>query len=329
MIPYTPPKAVTALPVIDLSLLHSPHEVHHQRLAAEIRSACLDTGFFYVKNHGLDEAVVQRQYALSRTLFGLPAAGKQALLQARSPARRGYEASAAQVLDEGSPPDLKESFRYGRDPAPGNPYAGRGLPTYGPSQWPVEPAGLGEAMAPYYDAMVAVGRDLMAALALSLELPRDYFDRFYTWPMATVRLLKYPPMAPDAADNQIGAGAHTDWGGITVLSQDGVGGLEVRNVDGDWVQAPPIPGTLIINLGELMARWTNDRYRSNLHRVRNNTQATDRYSIAFFFDPEYDARIDCIPSCIAPGEERRFATCTAGEHIAHMHHRTTSTAAVA
>lgn len=325
MIPYTPPQAITSLPIIDLSMLRSPRTEDRAAIAAQIRSACLNTGFFYVTHHGIPSDAFTRQYALSRTFFDLSLNEKLAIAQSKSFAKRGYEPQAAQVLDEGSPPDLKESFRFGRDPSEDNPYLNRRLPTYGPNQWPTHPEGLSQAMLPYHDAMESVGRQVLAGLALSLDLHPTYFESFYEHPMSTVRLLKYPPMPANAEDNQIGAGAHTDWGGITVLSQDGVGGLEVRNVDGVWIQAPPMQDALIVNIGELMSRWTNGRYRSTLHRVKNNALATDRYSIAFFFDPSYDALIDCIPSCIGPGEERQFAPCSAGEHIAYMHKLTSGT----
>jgi isopenicillin N synthase-like dioxygenase len=120
----------------------------------------------------------------------------------------------------------------------------------------------------------------------------------------------------NAAEHQIGAGAHTDWGGITILAQDDVGGLDVQDTSGSWLHAEPVPGTFVINLGDLMARWTNERYHSTPHRVFNPPDARDRYSIVLFYGPRDDARIECLPTCIRPGETPRFAACTAGEHLA-------------
>ncbi|MGQ7932199.1 isopenicillin N synthase family dioxygenase [Paraburkholderia sp. D1E] len=326
MIPYTPPKAVSTLPIVDLALLDSDDPCDRNALAEQVRRACLDTGFFYVRQHGVANDIIERQYALSRTFFDLDLEAKLRVAQHRSPAKRGYEPQSAQTLDNGSPPDLKESFRFGRDPEAGNPYSARDLPTYGASQWPAESPGLGEAMLPYYDAMIATGDRILRAIALSLEQAESYFKPFYRNPMATVRLLKYPPNPRHAELNQIGAGAHTDWGGITILSQDSVGGLEVQNVAGDWIHAPPVDDAFIVNIGDLMARWTNGRYRSTLHRVKNSAQHKDRYSIAFFYDPAYDSLIDCIASCQHDAQDRQFPACNAGEHIAEMHRRTSTRA---
>ena len=323
MIPYSPPRAIRELPVIDIGSARSRSPEAMAGAAQAVRRACLDTGFFYVANHGVDAATLQAQFDWSRRFFALPAAAKLALDQARSPAKRGYEPPGRQVLDDGSPADLKESYRYGPEPAAEHPYAGRGLPTYGPSQWPDGLPGFRPAALAYARAMAEVGDAVLALLAVSLELPPDFFGAYYRHPMATVRLLRYPPQPTADSGNLLGAGAHTDWGGVTILAQDEVGGLEVRNVAGEWVAAPPIAGTFVVNLGEMLARWTNDLYRSNLHRVRNASAARDRYSIAFFYDPEYDARIACLPSCLPAGETPRYPACTSGEHIAHMHRITT------
>ncbi len=313
MIPYTPPRVVTELPVIDLG---------SAGCAADMRKACIDTGFFYVVNHGVAEATVEAAFLASRALFALPQAEKLALLQAKSPAKRGYEPPGTQVLDDGSPADHKESFRYGPDPGPSHPYALRRLPTYGPSQWPASLPGIVSPLMAYIGAVTSLGNRILVGLAESLDLPPDYFLAFYGQPMATVRLLRYPPQ-PAVGSNLLGAGAHTDWGGITLLAQDDVGGLEVRNVAGDWIAGPPLKGSFVINIGEMMARWTNGRYQSNMHRVRNNSGAVDRYSMACFYDPEYDSRIECLPSCLVQGEAPTHPPCTAGEHIAQMHAHTT------
>jgi isopenicillin N synthase-like dioxygenase len=159
-------------------------------------------------------------------------------------------------------------------------------------------------------------------MALSLDLPEDYFEHVYDTPGLGLRLLHYPPQPEKAAPNQIGAGAHTDWGGITLLAQDGVGGLEVRNAAGEWIAAKPIPGTFVINLGDLMARWTNGLYNSNAHRVMNNgIRRTDRYSIAFFYSPRPSAVIEALPTCVAADRPAQFESCTAQEHMDEMFRR--------
>jgi isopenicillin N synthase-like dioxygenase len=139
-------------------------------------------------------------------------------------------------------------------------------------------------------------------------------------PNTTLRMLKYPPQPPTAAFNQMGAGAHTDWGGVTLLAQDGLGGLEVRNAAGDWIRAHPVPGTFVVNLGDLTARWTNGLYNSNLHRVMNHS-GCERYSIAFFFGPRPSAVIEALPTCVSADRPAKFPTCTAQEHVNEMFRR--------
>lgn len=322
MIEYTPPRPVESLPVIDLSQ-DAP------TVALAMRRACLDTGFFYVVQHGVAPQLIDAAFQASRQLFDLEDRLKLQLLQSQSFAKRGYEPPGTQVLDDGSPADNKESFRFGRDPGPEHPYVVRRLPTYGPNQWPPSLPGIVAPLMDYLQAVTALGDRVLSMLALSLELDPDFFRAYYRSPMATVRLLKYPPHPAQSAFNLLGAGAHTDWGGITLLAQDPVGGLEVRNVAGEWVEAKPVADSFVINLGEMMARWTNGLYQSNLHRVRNNSSSQDRYSMACFYDPDYDSRIACIESCLAPGALPLYAACTSGEHIAEMHRRTTSQAKAA
>jgi len=137
-----------------------------------------------------------------------------------------------------------------------------------------------------------------------------------------VRLLHYPPHPADAAFNQLGAGAHTDWGSITMLLQDDCGGLEVQHVSGEWIRATPIPGTLIVNLGDMVRRWTNDIYYSTMHRALNNVSGVDRYSVASFFNPNYLYRVECVPTCRPEVGEPLYPPCTVGEHIKEMFEKT-------
>jgi isopenicillin N synthase-like dioxygenase len=151
-----------------------------------------------------------------------------------------------------------------------------------------------------------------------LDLPATWFAPYFENAGETLRLIKYPPHPDNALDGQLGAGAHTDWGGITLLLQDSAGGLEVRNRSGVWLDAVPIPGTFVINLGDLMSRWTNGVYMSNMHRVRNNRSGGDRYSVPFFYGPNPAALISAIPTCVDDTHPRCFADCTASEHMDEM-----------
>ena len=170
-------------------------------------------------------------------------------------------------------------------------------------------------MLSYQAAMRKLGDRVLSLLAASLDLPENQFAPYYDIPMPNVRLLKYPPQPHDAQFNQIGAGAHTDWGGITLLAQDNLGGLEVVNVAEEWLEATPIADTFVVNLGDLMARWTNGLYKSTMHRVRNNKSDRNRYSIAFFYSPRPTAVVECLPTCTDAGRPAQFPPCTVREHL--------------
>ena len=326
MIVYTPPKAATAIPVVDLSGSFSPRQEERKHVAWEIHKACRETGFFYVTNHRVPQALIDAQFEASRRLFELPLQDKMALHMKNSPSTSGYEPIGGQVLDsqdaskEKAPPDLKESFYFAMELPPEHPWAQKRIRGFGHNQWPAIP-GFREQTLAYQAAMRELGERVLAMIALSLELPEDFFAAFYDMPGTTLRLLRYPPHPQAALANQLGAGAHTDWGGITLLAQDALGGLEVRNADGEWVSATPIAGTFVVNLGDLMQRWTNGVYRSNMHRVKNNSSWRDRYSIPFFFSPRPDSRIECMPSCTDASHPPKYAPCTASEHHYEMFRR--------
>jgi len=176
-------------------------------------------------------------------------------------------------------------------------------------------------MSEYFEALLGLGERLMRGMAISLDLPENNFKAFCTEPMATLRLLHYPPQRPDDP-NQRGAGAHTDFGGLTLLRQDGVGGLQVWDQESQgWIHADPVPGTFIVNLGDMIARWTNDRYRSTVHRVVN-TSGRERYSVPFFYTGNYTHTVACIPTCLAPGETPKYPPITVGDHLREMYRRT-------
>jgi isopenicillin N synthase-like dioxygenase len=320
MLLYSAPKTLDHIPIVDLGAEDS------DSIAQEIQIACRGTGFFYVVNHGVPQDLIDNQFLFAKRFFDLPLEAKLALHMKKSPTTAGYEPTGGQILDsqddksEKAPPDLKESFYCGLELVPDDPLLGMKVRGFGHNQWP-DLSGFREQMIGYYAALSALGDRLHRLLALSLDMPEPWFKQFHAPAAATLRLIKYPPQPRDAQFNQIGAGAHTDWGGITILAQDSVGGLEVRTVQGDWIKAPPVAGTFVINLGDLMARWTNGLYMSNMHRVNNNTSGVDRYSIPFFYSPYPTSIIEAIPSCIDAGHPRLFETCTAQEHMAEMFRR--------
>jgi isopenicillin N synthase-like dioxygenase len=294
-------------------------------IARQVREACTTMGFFYVVDHGIPAAQVQGIFEGAARFFALPPTVKQAI---GLHGNRGWEGIGAQTLDAGAKPDQKESFYSGIEHGPDHPYVKAGYHGYGRNFWPEGLPGFAEQMTAYTEAQVALCETLMRHLARSLDLRPDYFDASMGHPLATLRLCRYPPHPADATADTFGAGAHTDWGAITVLAQDSLGGLQVQAPDGGWIDATPLDGSFVVNLGDMIPRWTNGHYRSNLHRVINaNPTQRDRYSIPFFYSPDYLARIEAVPGTVAPGEQPRHAACTAGEHLAEMYRKTYGLAA--
>lgn len=317
MIPYTPPRAATEIPVVDLAGSGSDPAVL-ARVGDAIHRACRETGFFYVAGHGVDPALIDAQFAASRSFFALDAAAKQALHIRNSPCWRGYENPGSQTLDAGSAADHKESFQISNELSPDHPLVIAGVSGQGPNQWPEDLPGFRDQTLAYQAEMIRLGRHIMGCLAVSIELPFDHFAAGLHDPQCGVRMLRYPPQPADAKDNLLGAGAHTDWGSITILAQDDHAGLEVLNADGDWILATPIAGAFVINIGQMMERFTAGLYRANFHRVRNNASDSARYSIASFFELEPLYRMGRAATCPPNPDFEPDIELTVGEHIEQM-----------
>lgn len=312
-----------SIPVIDLDSALIAGGARSAEVAAAIRCAAMTSGFFYIRNHGVAPVLLAQQFSLARQLMLVPDSTKQALSVHNSASMRGFESTGAQTLDAGARPDVKESFQCGVNYAPDHPYVVAGYHGYGPSQWPVELPHAQAQCAAYSSEMLRLARRLMQLIALSLDLQEHHFDSIGENPMVSLRMIRYPVHPADADERTFGAGAHTDWGAVTILAQDQHGGLEVCMPDGTWVAATPIEGTFVVNLGDMIPRWTNDLYRSNSHRVRNlHSNGQERYSIPFFFEPDFTARIEALPGTVPPGEQPRYAPCTSGEHLVEMYQRT-------
>lgn len=311
------------IPILDLQDALTPGAPRSAEVARQLREAATASGFFYVRNHGVDAALIDAQFAIARQLLELPLARREALSMHKSPIFRGFENIGDQTLDAAMKPDLKESFYCGMDWPADHPYVLAHYQTYGPSQWPEEVPGAKTQSETYIDAMNTLSVRLMQLMALSLNLPEDYFDAACHDPMVTLRMIRYPAHPEDADERTFGAGAHTDWGAITVLLQDMHGGLEVQMPDASWVKATPMAGTFVVNLGDMIPRWTNGLYHSNPHRVRNShSGGQPRFSVPFFYEPNYLAPIVAVPGTVAEGETPRFTPCTAGEHLREMYRKT-------
>ncbi len=312
-----------SIPLIDLTDALQPGGSRSAEVAAQFRAAATASGFFYIRHHAVPTALVQQQFDLTQRLMDLPASTREALDLRHSPTLRGFEHVGAQTLDAAARPDVKESFCCGMRYPADHPYVLAGYQTYGPSQWPDELPDAPAQCEAYIQAMLVLSRRLMQLMALSLDLPENYFDATGTNPMVTLRMVRYPPHPKDADERTFGAGAHTDWGALTILAQDHHGGLEVAMPDGSWVPATPMEGCFVVNLGDMIPRWTNGLYHSNPHRVRNQySSGAARYSIPFFYEPDYLAQIVAVPGTVPEGETPRYTPCTAGEHLRQMYQTT-------
>jgi isopenicillin N synthase-like dioxygenase len=273
------------IPIIDVSDLVAGRP-GQAAVAERLDEACRESGFFHVVGHGVDEGLLGRLHDLSREFFAQDVETKLKIRMALGGrAWRGY----FRVGDEltSGRPDQKEGLYFGAELPPDDPRVRAGTPLHGPNLFPERPEGLREAVLEYMAALTALGHRLMAGLALSLGLAESYFAEYGTAePLTLFRIFNYPPPADPAL---WGFGEHTDYGLLTILLQDDAGGLEVRSRSG-WVAAPPVPGSFVCNIGDMLDRMTGGLYRSTPHRVRNATPC-DRLSFPFFFDPNFFAPV--------------------------------------
>jgi len=300
------------LPIVDLRSSGESDGASLTRIAADVGAACRDVGFLYVVNHGVEATLVAEAFRQSHRFFTLPLADKQALAIETIGGNRGYSGLLHEALDPARGPDMKEAFNVGLDLAPNDPEIIAGEPFRSLNAWP-DLRGFRKKLLAYYDACAALGARLHRAFARDLGLKPDFFADKFDRPMATLRLLHYP--APSgSSDPQTGAGEHTDYGNLTLLATDDVAGLEVRTRAGRWIEAPVVPGAFIVNIGDCLMCWTNDVYVSTPHRVVNRS-ARERYSIAFFYDPNPDAMVETIPSCVREGTFTRYQPILAADYL--------------
>lgn len=292
------------LPIINLA--RDPADV-----AKALNAACEDVGFFYIANHGVADELLRLVFAQSVRFHAEPLEAKEKL--AINPFHRGYIGTSSYRLNESLRPNLSESLVMMHELAPDAPDLVAQKPLQGPNQWPELP-GFRQTMLAYAGAMEELGRRLFVAFATALELPEDYFTRSFENPTTFLRLLHYPPQPETSSDEEFGSAPHTDYGAITMLAQDSTGGLHVRHRSGDWIEATPIPGTFVVNIGDVMARWTNDRYVSTEHRVINRGSG-HRYSIPFFFDPNMDVTIECLETCQSADTPPKYPPVQYGDYL--------------
>ncbi len=278
------------VPVIDVAPLVRG-DPRGDGVAGEIHRACRDTGFFYVVGHGVDAQLVMRLEGLSRRFFALDLDTKMKIqMSLGGRAWRGYFPVGGELTS--GVPDDKEGLYFGSELSEHDPRVQGGTPMHGRNLFP-DIEGFRECVLEYIASLTKLGHALMRGIALSLELEPDYFQRRYTAdPLILFRIFNYPATRTRGASPNWGVGEHTDYGLLTILKQDDVGGLEVKSRHG-WVAAPPIEGSFVCNIGDMLDRMTRGLYRSTPHRASNRTDR-DRLSLAFFFDPSFDARVQPI-----------------------------------
>jgi isopenicillin N synthase-like dioxygenase len=307
------------VPIVDLA---APDAVD------AVRDACERVGFLTVVGHGVDAAVLAGAWNSATSFFDLPLEDKMRVAMPRPGYPYGYSPVAGETLAASlgnrSHPDLKESFAIGPVTPATHAFADPDEEfAWSPNLWPDVLPEMRPAWTAYYLAMADLAARLLRTMADALGLEHHWFDPMIDRHTSAMRALNYPPQAATLA-GQLGASAHTDYGTLTILMADTTQrGLQVQAADGDWMDAVPVPGSLVVNLGDAMARWTNERWRSTMHRVV--VPERRRQSIAFFHNANWDASITCLPTCLADGEQPKYPPIEAGPHLMHKFRSTVNT----
>ena len=305
------------VPIIDISR-------DRDAVGAELDEVCRTVGFFQITGHGIDDGIAMRAWTAATRFFDLPLADKLSVTRPAADYPYGYIPVAGESLSQSmagsAPPDLKEVFNIGPVTAPGHELTDPDeASVYSPNLWPAALPELREAWTAYYAAMRDLGSRLMSLFARGLGLPAEFFDGKIDQHPDALRAINYPERDDVPLPGQLRAGAHTDYGTLTILRQDAVGGLEVLDLNGNWAGVESVPGAFVINIGDLMARWTNDQWHSTLHRVVDPPGAVAararRQSMPYFQNANWSAEIACLPTCLAPGEAPKYEPVLAGPHL--------------
>jgi isopenicillin N synthase-like dioxygenase len=318
------------VPVVDLSAWTDGDAAARRGLSDRVDRICREIGFLQVVGHGVPPALVADMLEVTTAFFDLPLEEKCRYVPPRPEVDRGYAPVGTEALSyslgEASPPDLFEAFNIGLDAWPADPaqaayFEAESHRMFAANIWPDRPAGMRPVWVAYYRAMAGLADRLMAVFASALGLPADFFAAKTDRSPDVMRANNYQrwPGSPDPVPGQFRMGAHTDYGSCTILLADDVPGLEILGPDGAWWPLRPAPGALVVNLGDLLAEWTNDRWRSTLHRVTppppTEAGPARRRSVAFFHEANYDQLVECLPTCVSRDNPARYAPVTAGDHL--------------
>jgi len=301
------------IPVIDISPLYSKDANDWQGVALDVDQACRSSGFFYITGHNISAARISELEALYQQFFALELADKLKIDITQTTHHRGYGCIGTEQLDPLRPADFKETFDMGRNLNADHPDVSNNKPLHGTNQYP-DIAGFRELVETHYWDMIELGKTILRALAIALKLNADHFDEFFSEPISVLRFIHYPAVEAKLDRSQMGAGAHTDYGCITILHQDSIGGLQVQDKQGNWLDATPIDGSFVINIGDMMARWSNHRYTSTPHRVINPSGA-ERYSMPFFVEPNFDTTIAALNGCYDEKNPAIYPEISAGDYL--------------
>ena len=309
---------VERLPVIDFSAFsEGGSEVEKRATAQQIYDACSGLGFFYLSHHGLPARHIPETFEWSRQFFALSPTAKMKADSRNSDANRGYNPlpdDNGEQLSTGAP-DFKETFDMCREMQLGDPEWSTSF--MGTNQWPdaADISGFEEFMRNCLELRLGLMRRIMQAIAISLDLPLDYFDAAHRYPGVTMRLLHHPPINTEGRDEtQWSVATHADYGSLTILAQTH-DGLQVMNPAGKWLAIPPVPGAFVVNVGNLLARWTNDLFLSSVHRVANLT-GESRISTPMFLMPQGNFPVECAPTCYSDTNPPRYPPTTSNETVA-------------
>ncbi|PBK67249.1 Clavaminate synthase-like protein [Armillaria solidipes] len=285
-------------------------------LADKVRAACVNVGFFYVTNHGISETIIQEAVDRSKDFFSLPLEDKMMIENKKSPNFKGYSPLLSGNNDPDNDGDLQEGFEFGLEQiAQGQDNSSDEGVMAGANVWPSQLPEFRRAALQYYNAAVNLGKKLFPLFALALDLPENFFEDKTRHSAALMKMLHYPPQTGPVDGRVLGIGAHTDWECFTILWQEpGIQALQVLNSNQEWIDAPPTPGTMVINLGDQLARWTNDVFKSTVHRAINRS-GVRRYSIPLFFGTDYGVKLEPIPSCVSTERPMKYEVITAGEYV--------------
>ena len=315
------------VPVLDLRR-------HPAELARELDEICREVGFFQLVGHGVT-AESDAAWAAMQRFFDLPLEERMSVQSPTAEYPHGYSPLGGEALGRtlgaDVPPDLKEVFNSGPvDPPPHALDDPDEAVVWSPNLWPASLPELARAWTSYHRAMQALANRLMQMFALALDLPETYFDSYIDHAACGLRGICYPARSSSPEPGQLRAGAHTDYGTLTLLRQDSVGGLEVTTRGGEWIGVESIPDAFVVNIGDLMAGWTNDRWRSTLHRVTDPPAVAGgatarRFSMPFFHNANWDATVACLPTCVAPGDLPKHAPVIAGPHLRTKFQRSVQT----